>query len=150
MEEEFGNRNHRGGGIWDTSRKHLGGILETSGRHLGSIWKHLGRIQEASEEIWRHQRDIWDASGDLGGWEASGRHLGCICFGRPDGALEAQVIKNSWFFNLKWRERPIRMHGSDLTLTISAACAQKLASNLRARPPRTFTHSLLSRQNSYR
>ena len=72
----------------------------------------LGKHLEASG---RHLGDIW---------EASGRHLGQR---RPGRGSEGNCAKTCVFFCRKWRERPFRVHESDLTLTKSAACAQKLA-----------------------
>ncbi len=40
--------------------------------------------------------------------------------------LEGKLVKTIVFYQRKSRDRPFRVHGSDPTLTISAACAQKL------------------------
>ena len=91
---------------------------ETPNSFFGSIWRHLG-------SIWRHLRDIWEASGrHLGDiWEASG---GIWAKGGPEEDLKEIVPKHVFFYR-KWRERPFRVRESHLTLTKSAACAQKLA-----------------------
>ena len=91
------------------------------GKHLEASGKHL----EASE---RHLRGIWEASGRRLGeiWEASGRHLGQR---RPGRGSEGNCAKTYVFFCRKWRARPFSVHESDLTLTKSAGCAQKLASD---------------------
>ena len=47
--------------------------------------------------------------------------------GGPEEDLKEIVPKHVSFFCRKWRERAFPVHGSDLTLTKSAACAQKLA-----------------------
>ena len=62
---------------------------------------------------------IWEDSGEASGGIRGSRRL--------EAALEAKVLKTIVFYRRKWRERPFRVDGSDLTLTISAACAQKLA-----------------------
>ena len=68
----------------------------------------------------------WTPPGEGGNWEASGRHLGER---RPGRGSEGNWAKTYVFFCRKWRERAFRVHESDLTLTKSAACAQKLASD---------------------
>ena len=47
--------------------------------------------------------------------------------GGPEEDLKEIVPKHMCVFCRKWRERPFRVHESDLTLTKSASCAQKLA-----------------------
>ena len=54
------------------------------------------------------------------------RHLGQR---RPGRGSEGNCAKTCVFFCRKWRARAFRVHESDLTLTKSAACAQKLASD---------------------
>ena len=48
---------------------------------------------------------------------------------RPGRGSEGNCAKTYVFLCRKWRERVFRVHESDLTLTKSAACAQKLASD---------------------
>ena len=53
------------------------------------------------------------------------------------------------FFQQKWRERPFRVHGSAVTLTKSAACAQKFARRQRALSALPSKGPYQQRQNPY-
>ena len=75
-----------------------------------------------------HLRHITDKGG-------TGRHLGQR---RPRRGSEGNCATTKMFFCRKWRERPFRVHESDLTLTKSAACAQKLAGDRGERPSDTL------------
>ena len=61
--------------------------------------------------------------------EASGRAIreARVAMGHSGGSLEVKVDKTVVFYCRKWRDRPFHVHGSAVTLTKSAACAQKLA-----------------------
>ena len=103
----------------ETSERHLGDNLKTSERHLGCIrhlGRHLGRHLVGIRHLGRHLRGIWAGSGrQLGGtWEASERQG---ARGGPEVDLERKCAKTYVFFCLKWRGRPLRAGGSDVTLT---------------------------------
>ena len=68
-------------------------------------------ILEASEPTWKPSGKPLDPPGG---------HLG------SQTTLEVKYAKTITFFCRKWRDRPFRVDGSDATLTISAACTQKL------------------------
>ena len=85
-----------------------------------------------------HLGGIWEGSGGQGGAQGARGHL------------EGKCAKTIVFFCRKWRDRPFRVDGSDPTLTISAACAQKCADAYPGQTPST-THpsSKTIRQNPY-
>ena len=80
----------------------------------------------------------WTHPGEGGNWETFGRHLGGIwAKGGPEADLK-EIVPKHVFFCRKWRERAFRVHERVLTLTKSAACAQKLAGDRGARPSGTL------------
>ena len=94
------------------------------------FWKKGGRrrLEEAGGCIWHTSGRLL---GDTWGLELPKSRCGgksvqnhCVCFCR------------------KWCARPFRVDGSDPTLTMSAACAQKLAVALPRRPTNGTTQSL--------
>ena len=99
---------------------------------LGSTFEgHFFRSQKNQKGFFRTRSwggAILDTSGrrgKLGGiWETFGRHLGQR---RPGRGSEGNCTKTYVFFCRKRRVRAFRVHESDLTLTKSAACEQKLA-----------------------
>ena len=100
--------------------------LETFGSTFGG---HFFRSQKSQKVFFVSDPGSglsWTHPGEGGNWEASGRHLGQR---RPGRGSEGNCAKTCVFFCRKWRARPFRVHESDLTLTKSAACAQKLASD---------------------
>ena len=91
-------------------------------------------ILEASEPTWKPSGKPLDPPGG---------HLG------SQTTLGVKYAKTLVFFCRKWRDRPFRVDGSDATLTISAACAQKLiaaAPEIAAATPGQWE---IHRQNPY-
>ena len=132
--------------------------LETS----AGIWRH----QEASALIWKHPPDTQEASREHPGGtqEAPRRHPGGTQEAprrHPGGTQESprgtkdsregfdtKCAKTIKFYCQKWRERPFRVDGSDVTLTVPAAWAQKLIGEEPVqRPPTLHPPSNTSRQN---
>ena len=108
--EETPWRRHQGGGIMEeeSCKRHQGDIQETPRRHK----RHPGDIQETPRGPRRHP----------GGTQEPPR--------RPQEAmdiLEAKCVKTIVFFSKSGGGEWFRVHGSDVTITKSAACAQKFA-----------------------
>ena len=133
-------------GIWPTQR-----IQETPGMHSGGAHETPTRHPAGS----RHPRDTQTAPrNDPGDTHKAGRdtqkaHEGTQEAGRgPEGSLRKHAIK-LMRFNKKWRERPFRVDGSDVTLTKSAACHGKLATGHPGQsPPTLHPASKTIRQNT--
>ena len=109
--------------------------------HLGSSGDHLGSPVGSSEVIGGLSGIIWGVI-----WGGIWRHLEQ---GWPEAALEEEVLKAIVFFCRKWRDRPFRLHGSEATCTISAACAQKLMGVNVQIADKAISQSQSHRQNPY-
>ncbi len=82
-----------------------------------SIWE---AIWEASGASGRQVEDIWEPSGRhlVAIWEASGSASGGIGSSRwPEMTVKEKCVKTIVFYCRKWRDRPSRLHGSDVTCT---------------------------------
>jgi len=110
-----GTRRHQDShrGTQETSKRHPGGI-QRHPRHPGDTQeaskRHPGGTQDTPKGTQEALRELWEAP-----WGSLGTRI----------SLEGKCAKTPVFFQQKLRDRPFRTRGAKVTLTISAACAQK-------------------------
>ena len=108
------------------------------------LWNHCCGITEWEASVRHleaprgHPGHLWDPRRHPGGTQGTKE---------ARGALEEKCAKSCVFFRQDARDPAFYRRGREVTLTISAACAQKLAGILRRNPVTTTT--LVDHRNPY-